>query len=233
MKVAIMQPYVFPYIGYFQMMKAVDAFVLYDDVNYIKQGWINRNRILVSGKEALFTIPLKGASSFRQINEIEINRTLKDYLKIVTTLQQNYKKAPFFDEIFPLLEKVFENENRTIADFAEDSIRSINRYLGIETELLRSSIEFADTKELERANRLVEICKRLKATDYINALGGKQLYEKSFFREHDINLHFIESRTVKYPQLQSEFVPWLSIIDVLMFNEKIKILDLLENYELV
>lgn len=233
MTIAIMQPYVFPYIGYFQMMKASDVFVLYDDVNYIKQGWVNRNRILVSGKDALMSIPLKGASSFKQINEIEVNYTLKDYRKILPTIDQNYKKAPYFNTVFPLIDDVFKSEKLTIADFAEQSIQSINNYLGIETEILRSSVSFSETKELDRADRLIEICKRLKATDYINALGGQELYTKPFFKSHNINLHFIKSLPVEYQQFQNEFVSWLSIIDVLMFNSVEETHTLLNKFELI
>ena len=233
MTAAVMQPYLFPYIGYFQMINAVDVFVFYDDVNFIKGGWINRNRMLINGSEKLFTVPLKDASSFKLIREIEVNTELPAYSKLLTTIGQSYKKAPFFPDVFPMIEKVFRSQNSTIADLAMLSIQAVNDYLGITTVLKRSSVDFAQTKDLQRAERLIAICKQAGAEKYINAVGGQELYAKEYFATKGIDLKFIKSEPIDYKQFDNDFVPWLSIIDVLMFNSVEEIHKLLNKFEIL
>lgn len=228
-----MQPYLFPYIGYFQMINAVDVFVFYDDVNFIKGGWINRNRMLISGSDKLFTVPLKDASSFKLIKDVEINNEVPAYSKILTTIAQSYKKAPFFSEVFPIIESVFRSPSSTIGDLAKLSIQAVNDYLGITTVLKRSSVDFADTKGMERAERLIAVCKQTGAEKYINAIGGQELYTKEYFASQGIDLKFIKSEPIAYKQFDNEFVPWLSIIDVLMFNSVEEIQVILNKYLLV
>jgi hypothetical protein len=235
MKIAIMQPYLFPYIGYFQLIKAVDIFVFYDDVNYIKQGWINRNKILTSSKEFVFTIPLKNSSSFNTIRETEVNTNLfiKWKSKFLQTVEQSYKKAPYFEKIYPLIIDVLNNNFTSIADFANDSIIKTSNYLGLKTKFICSSSDYPDTKSFDRENRLIEIIKRNNAVSYINPVGGKELYAKQSFALKGIELNFIKSRSVVYKQFENDFVPWLSIIDVLMFNNQTEINDMLEQYDLI
>lgn len=233
MTAAVMQPYLFPYIGYFQMINAVDVFVFYDDVNFIKGGWINRNRMLISGSDKLFTVPLKDASSFKLIKDVEINNEVPAYSKILTTIAQSYKKAPFFSEVFPIIESVFRSPSSTIGDLAKLSIQAVNDYLGITTVLKRSSVDFADTKGMERAERLIAVCKQTGAEKYINAVGGQELYTKEYFASQGIDLKFIKSEPIAYKQFDNEFVPWLSIIDVLMFNSVEEIQVILNKYLLV
>lgn len=233
MTAAVMQPYLFPYIGYFQMINAVDVFVFYDDVNFIKGGWINRNRMLISGSDKLFTVPLKDASSFKLIKDVEINNEVPAYSKILTTIAQSYKKAPFFSEVFPIIESVFRSPSSTIADLAILSIKAVNEYLGISTILKRSSVDFPDTKGLERAERLIAICKRTGAEKYINVIGGQELYTKEYFSSQGIDLKFIKSEPIAYKQFDNEFVPWLSIIDVLMFNSVEEVHHLLKKYQIL
>lgn len=233
MKVAVMQPYFFPYIGYFQLINAVDVFVFYDDVNYIKKGWINRNRILVNGKDKLFTIPLKDASQNKIINEGDILLESPEVGKILETVKQNYRKAAFFPEAFPIIEKVFRSEKSNIGDLAILSVQAVNEYLGITTILKRSSMDFAHTKGLERAERLIAICKQVRAEKYINAIGGQELYTKAYFASEGIDLKFIKSEPIHYKQFDNDFLPWLSIIDVLMFNSVDDSRKMLTNYTLL
>jgi len=234
MKIAVMQPYIFPYIGYFQMIHAVDKFVFYDDVNFIKQGWINRNRVLVSGKDYLFTIPIENASSFATINETHINLALYDRFKtkFLQTLGLNYKKAPYFPEVISLVEQILESPSVTIAQLAIKSIVATTDYLEMEKQFCISS-EVYQNKGLDRYERLIDICKREKATQYINAIGGQDLYRKEDFEREGIQLNFIKTLPIAYKQFKNEFVPWLSIIDVLMFNSKQEVKDFLNNYELI
>jgi len=167
MKIAIMQPYLFPYIGYFQLINAVDKFVFYDDVNFIKRGWINRNKILINGKAHLFSIPLKKASQNKSINEIELAVDQKWLSGFYATLKQNYKKAKYFDVIFSLIEIIFSSNHTIISDFTINSITTLCHYLGISTIFEKSSMKYAFTKELNKEDRLIEITKINNTTEYI------------------------------------------------------------------
>lgn len=232
--IAIMQPYIFPYIGYFQMIHAVDKFVFYDDVNFIKKGWINRNKILVNGKEFMFTVPLQKVSQNNLILESYIKK--ENYIewkdKFLSTLKLNYKKAPYFKDVFLLVETVLNSEAANISQLAIDSVVTVSNYLGLQTEFITAS-EAYQNKGLVRQERLISICKHENAKHYINALGGKELYDKQDFLKAGVQLNFIKSLPITYKQFNNEFVPWLSIIDVLMFNSKDKILKMFENYELI
>ncbi|WP_417857403.1 WbqC family protein [Xanthomarina gelatinilytica] len=232
MKIAIMQPYLFPYLGYFQLIHAVDTFVFYDDVNFIKRGWINRNQILIDNKAALFTVPLKKASQNKFINEIETSLDEKWLTQFFKTIEQNYKNAPFFHETFGILKKVFENEHTKIAKLAIESVLQISNYLQLETQFEISSIDYPTTIGLSKAERLIAICRENKSEHYVNPSGGKELYSKNTFNKECITLSFIENELLPYTQYENEFVKGLSIIDVLMFNSVEETKILLSNYKL-
>lgn len=232
MKLAIMQPYIFPYIGYFQLIKAVDKFVIYDDVNFINRGWINRNRILVNGKDSLFTIPLKEASQNKLINEIEVNWDDAWKSKWLKTLEQSYKKAPYFQQVRPIIEQTLGQEKIIFSEIIVENLKLINAYLGITTEIIPSSAIYQNI-ELKAQTRILDICLQEKANHYINPIGGIELYQKEVFEEKGMQLNFIKSKPVQYPQLKNDFVPWLSILDVLMFNSVEQIQTFLDSYELV
>ena len=227
-----MQPYIFPYIGYFQLINAVDKFVIYDDVNFINKGWINRNRILNNGKDSLFSIPLKEASQNKLINEIEVNWDSAWKSKFLKTLEQCYKKAPFYQETLLIIQETFSIDHEPISKVIEYNLRLICGYLDIKTEIISSSAIYENT-HLKAQERILAICLQEKATQYINPIGGLELYDKDFFEAKNINLNFIKSKSIEYPQFKNEFVPWLSIIDVLMFNSKEIVKDFLGNYELM
>ena len=232
MKIGIMQPYIFPYIGYFQLINAVDKFVIYDDVNFINKGWINRNRILNNGKDSLFTIPLKEASQNKLINEIDVNWDSSWKSKFVKTLEQCYKKTPFYLEILPIIEQTLSIDNEPVSKIIEHNLRLICNYLDIKTEIVSSSAIYQNT-HLKAQERILDICLQEKASQYINPIGGLELYDKDFFEAKNLQLNFIKSNSIEYPQFKNEFVPWLSMIDVLMFNSKEKIKEFLDNYELI
>ncbi|WP_417558553.1 WbqC family protein [Mesoflavibacter zeaxanthinifaciens] len=236
MKIAIMQPYFFPYLGYFQLINAVDIFISYDDVNYIKGGWINRNNLLIQGKPNLFTISLEDSSSFSLISQtkIDIKKFSVFKKKFLKTITQSYKRAPYYNDVFPLLENFFDSNNKTfISDIAYDSLILISNYLKLNTKFQKSSIQYADSKGLDRTERLITIIKKNKAQDYINPIGGQDIYDKDYFKLKGIKLHFLQSIKVNYIQLDNDFVPWLSIIDVIMFNSKEEVGHLLNKYTLV
>ena len=227
-----MQPYIFPYIGYFQLINAVDKFVIYDDVNFINKGWINRNRILNNGKDSLFTIPLKEASQNKLINEIDINWDIAWKSKFLKTLEQCYKKTPFYSEILPIIEQTLSIDNEPVSKVIEHNLRLICNYLDIKTEIISSSTIYKNT-HLKAQERILDVCLQEKASQYINPIGGLELYDKDFFEIKGIQLNFIKSNPIEYSQFKNEFVPWLSMIDVLMFNSKEKIKEFLDNYELI
>lgn len=229
MKLAIMQPYFLPYIGYWQLIKAVDKYVVYDDVTYIKGGWINRNNILISGQKKLFTITLNGAGSYKLINEIEIG---DDFSRFLKTIQANYAKAPFFREIMALVKTIVANDSRCLSKFITNSIQKVLDYLNIDTEILVSS-EISKDCTLKGKNKVIQICKNLGADSYYNAIGGQELYDKAEFASHRIELKFIKTNLNPYPQFKNEFVPGLSILDVLMFNSPEEVNRMLNNFELL
>lgn len=232
MRIAVMQPYLFPYIGYFQLIAAVDKFVLFDDVNYINKGWINRNRILVNGAAHLFTIPLIAASQNKLINDIEVDPADKWRSKLLRTIEMSYSRAPYFKDVFPLVQAIINNRAVNLSRYVYFSIENIARYLGVTTEVVASSRKYAN-QELKAQERIIDICLRENAEEYLNPIGGLELYSKEKFVEKGLKLFFIKTQEITYTQLGKDFVPWLSIIDVLMFCGVGQTADLLKRYELV
>lgn len=234
-KVAIMQPYLFPYLGYFQLIRSANHFVLYDDVNYIKQGWVNRNNILNAGKSSMFTVPLRKASSFQMINEVQIDRNLysKWLKKFNKSIEQSYSKAPYYFEVKSLIDEVFGVQTSSISELASTSIIKAIEYLGIEVELFESSKSFSETKGLNRELRIIEICKALNCNHYINAANGVELYDKEGFKKQGMKLSFIQNNIKPYQQFKGDFIPSLSIIDLMMFNSKRELNIMIDDFNLV
>ncbi|NCS65963.1 MAG: hypothetical protein COS39_03845 [Hydrogenophilales bacterium CG03_land_8_20_14_0_80_62_28] len=232
MRLAIMQPYFFPYIGYFQLIAAVDLFIVYDHIKYTKKGWINRNRLLQNGQDATFSLPLKSDSDSLDVCERELaagfNRD-----KLLNQFKGAYRRAPYFEQTFPLIERIVRYEDTNLFGFLHHSIVKTCEQLGITTEIKVSS-GLAIDHGLKNQDKVLALCEAVGATTYINAIGGMDLYARETFREKGIDLKFIRSRPFEYPQLGNEFVPWLSIIDVMMFNtlDAVKT-SISTNYELV
>lgn len=229
MKLGIMQPYFFPYIGYFQLIKLVDVYVIADDLNFIKNSYIKKNSILDNGAPALISLQLIGASQNKLINEIDVGN---DIDKLLTAIQRRYAKAPYFKDVFPLLQSILLSEEKNLARFLGDSLIKISDYLDMQTKFLYSS-EIEKNNDLKFDARIMDICKRVGSDHYINAIGGKELYDKQKFAEEGIKLDFIDTNDIEYEQFGKAFVPNLSIIDVLMFNSKDEIKILLDAYKLV
>lgn len=234
MKLAIMQPYFLPYIGYFQLMNSVDNFVVYDDIEFTKKGWINRNRILVNGKDQLFTLPIKKDSDYLGVCERRLSNNYKiEAKKILNKIEIYYKKAPHFKEVYPIITDCFLYKEENLFNFIYYSIEKIKTSLGIKTKLLISS-KIGLKERLKGEARVISICKHLGASHYINAIGGLELYDKEIFLKEDLKLNFIKSSDViRYKQFDNIFVPWLSIIDVMMFNTKEEISKMLDLYTLI
>jgi hypothetical protein len=231
--IAVMQPYFFPYIGYFQLINEVDKFVFYDDVDFIKNGWINRNRILINGEPKYLTIPCKNVSSNKLINTVEHALNERGKKKLLKKLRFTYSNAPYFEHVFPVIEEVFNIDTELISEFAIESIVKVTDYLELKCEFQKSSEKY-DNHEFDAANRLIDICKIENMNYYVNSIGGKELYDKQYFLENEMKLDFLEPSITEYEQFNNEFVPGLSIIDVLMFNSISSIKNkLLMNYKLV
>lgn len=230
MKLAIMQPYFFPYIGYFQLVNAVDKFVFYDDVNYIKNGWINRNRILLNGKPHYITVHQKDASPNKLIKDVEI---IDNRRKLKKTLLNAYIKAPYFNSAWPLVEKILEFKTDKISDLAAYSVMQTCHYLGVEVEFELSSEKYAQTSSLKSGERLIAICKITGASEYINPIGGVGLYDKRLFLNEGIELFFLKTDPINYRQFGNIFIQSLSIVDLIMFNSCDSIHELLGRFELI
>lgn len=228
-----MQPYFFPYIGYFQLINSVDEFIIYDNIQYTKKGWINRNRILVNGKDQLITLPIKKDSDYLNVIERELSESWdKDKNKILNTIKSSYSKAPYFKEIFELISQCLNISERNLFRFIYGNIILINNYLDIKTPIVISSTVNID-HDLKSQDKVLVLCKSRNATQYINSIGGVELYNKEIFSQQGIKLNFIKSNPIQYKQFHSIFIPWLSIIDVLMFNSKEKVKEYLNNYTLI
>jgi hypothetical protein len=234
LKLGIMQPYLFPYLGYYQLMHAVDRFVVADDVTFIKQGWINRNRLLVNGSAAYFTVPLKHHSSATLIKDVEIadGEGARSRRALLKTIENFYKRAPSFDRVYPLVERVIAGPFTKIADMARASLREVCDYLGIRVSIVESSAIYGNA-HLKGQDRVIDTCRAEQANDYINAIGGRALYSREAFLAHGVHLHFLQTAPSEYRQFSEPFVPSLSVIDLLMFNQIEDARGLVARYELI
>lgn len=223
-----MQPYLLPYIGYFQLMKSVDAFVIYDNIQYTKKGWINRNRFLRDGEDVLFSIPLCRDSDYLDVRQRTIASDF-DPRKLLNQFRAAYRRAPYFTAGIETLERVLENEQRNLFGFIFDSIRVVCDRLDIGTRIIVSSTLDVD-HSLRGKDKVQAICRAMAADTYINPIGGQELYDRTEFSDQGICLQFLRSGNVEYAQLGAPFVPSLSIIDILMFNPSEKIQQFLAEY---
>lgn len=231
-RLAIMQPYFLPYIGYFQLIQAVDQFIVYDNIKYTKKGWINRNRMLQQGKEAVFSLPLKSDSDFLDVVERELAPDF-DAPRFLNRLLESYRRAPHFREVAPVLEAVMGCEDRNLFRFVHHSIVQVCAYLGIDTEITVSSTLPID-HALKSQDKVLALCGQTGAGIYVNPIGGTELYSKQAFAARGVELQFLQALPFEYPQAGNAFVPWLSIVDVMMFNPVDEIRERLSSgYQLI
>lgn len=230
-KIGIMQPYFLPYMGYWQLLNYVDEFVLYDNIQYTKKGWINRNRFLQNGSDALFSLPLKADSDFLPVTERELSETF-DREKLIRQLREAYRKAPHFAENFPVIGEIINCPHNNLFDYIENSILKICDYLDITTPIVISSEIPIQHEALKAKDKVMALCHALGAPNYINPIGGLDLYDRASFQKDGINLSFMRSRVLNYKQFDHDFVPYLSIVDVLMFNSRDTTINFLKEYDL-
>jgi len=232
MRVAIMQPYFFPYIGYFQLVQAVDKFIVYDNIQYTKKGWINRNRFLQNGKDVLFSVPLKKDCDFLDVKDREVSSGFRKD-KLLNQIREAYRRSPYFEQVFSLIEKVVLEREANLFSYIHNSILETCEYLAIDTEIVVSSHLHIDHAR-QNKDKVIALCEHVGADVYINAIGGQDLYSKEDFSAHGIELKFLQTKPFEYKQFDNEFVPWLSIIDVMMFNSKETINGyIMDNYDLI
>ena len=227
-----MQPYFFPYIGYWQLINAVDRFVIYDDVNYIKSGWINRNRMLINGEARYFTAPLNRLSSNKSIKDTELQDSMIWRNKLIRMLEVAYGRAPYFEDVYPFLAELLKNKENNLALYLIEIIKKLVQRYKISTDLIVGSQAY-NNKNLSGQQRIIDICSQEGANVYINSQGGMDLYDINIFRDSSIELKFIRPKKNIYQQLGSTFVPNLSIIDIMMFNSPEEIRSMLCQFEYI
>lgn len=224
------QPYFLPYLGYFQLINLADLFLIGDDLQFIKGGWINRNRIINDGHSAYITLSLCHQTPNKLISDLFVNSNSDKLERVINT---NYHKAPFFDQVYPLVEAMLNYPDRRLNYFLLNSLQIVCDYLGISTPLILNS-ERKDETSLKGEERVIHLCKSMGADTYINAFGGQELYSKERFAQEGIELRFIKPQLTPYKQLRTqEFVPALSILDVMMNVPKDEIHDMLDCYTLI
>lgn len=230
-RVAIMQPYFLPYIGYWQLLAVVDKFILYDNIQFTKKGWINRNRFLRNGEAALFTVPVGRGSEKACI----VDRTIAESFerrKMLSQFRESYRRAPEFKNVFPLVEAVVMASQSNLFQFIQHSISEVASFLGITTPIAISSSIGID-HNLRAEAKVLALCGAVGASTYINPIGGLSLYSRGTFLEYGVMLQFLRTRELRYTQFGCSFVPNLSILDVMMFNSVPKVIDLLSGYDLL
>ena len=232
-RLAIMQPYIFPYIGYFQLIDAASLFIFYDDVQYItNKSWINRNRILINGHDFIFSVPVANASQTALINETALAIDDRWRNKFQRTIINAYKKAPYFGQIESIITSVLDEYHCNVSELAVSSVLAVLRYLQVPFKYKVSSECSPTSRNLGRTERLVDITKSEGYSCYVNAAGGEKLYSKEYFATRGIEMHFLQGASIHYQQFSNPFVPSLSIIDVLMFNEPSVVRGFMKQYTL-
>lgn len=219
-----MQPYFLPYIGYFQLIAAVDRFVIYDNIKYTKKGWINRNRMLLNGSDTMFSLPIRADSDALDVCQRKLSEQF-DPEKLLRQFDGAYRRAPHFAETFPLLQEIVRCPETNLFGYIHRSVGLLCRHLDIRTEIVVSStLKF--NHSLRAQDKVIAICKQLGATRYINSIGGTTLYAAEDFKAQGLSLAFLKPRLVEYRQSAEAFVPWLSIVDLLMFNPLDQVKDM-------
>ena len=233
-----MQPYFFPYIGYFQLMNAVDKWVIFDDVQYIRHGWVNRNRVLspnIDKEWQYITVPTVKHVKTELIKNIVINNSENWQSNIINKLSYYQKiRAPYFWEVIKVVENCLTYDTDFLNDLNIKSLKMITRYVGIKFDyIISSKKDFDFSKVKNSGDWAFEITKQMAATTYVNPVGGKEIFDNNKFINEGIDLKFLKSNDIKYKQSRRKYVPWLSIIDIMMFNSPDEIKSLLsENKKL-
>ncbi len=213
-KVVVLQPGYLPWLGFFEQMARCDVFVFYDDVQFDKHSWRNRNRIKsVKGPQWL-TVPVKHKGLDKPlIKEIRIDSRAAWARKHLQSVRTNYSKAGFFDRYFPGLEEVLNRPWKYLVDLDVALVEWICRELGLEREILFSSQLGVGGS---RSGRLLDICLHLKAATYLSGAAARDYLDTDLFARQGIGVVFQDYAHPVYPQLFGEFIPYLSVLDLLL-----------------
>lgn len=233
MTAAIMQPYFFPYLGYFSLIKESDLFILFDTPQYIRHGWINRNQILNNhGKPFYIMVPLMKMKRETPINQMIIRNNENWQQKLFEQLKVYKNKAPFYHQVTEMLQNVFGKTTDSIVTLNYNAIKEVCSYLDITTPIKIFSEMELDIQDVHAADEwALNICEAIGATNYINPIGGLDFFDQKKYSERGIDIKFLKHLPVEYSQFENEFIPHLSILDVLMFNDPNKIQDLLGDFK--
>lgn len=234
MKLAIMQPYFFPYIGYISLIKNTDYFVFFDTPQYIRKGWINRNRILGNNHtEVYITVPIAKQHRETPINQIKISNNTDWKEKILRQLMIYKKRAPFYNDVMDMIHIVFEKEYDTISELAIQSVICSCEYLGMEIKYdIYSQMDLPDFHVKEPDEWALNITKHIGYDTYVNPPGGKSFFSLQKYKEEGITLQFLEQELLPYNQRNGEFIAGLSILDVMMFCKPESIVDMMNYYKI-
>lgn len=235
MKLALHQPYFFPYIGYFTILKNVDVYVHSDTMQYMRHGWVNRNRILNNNGEWKYIIvPIKKQEYTAKINEVQIDYEQNWQKKILGQIASYKKTAPFYHQVREIVEGVIEKKYANIADLNVNSVQSVLNYLGIQQNMYRlSELEVNGEQVKEPDEWGIIVAKSFKNVDeYWNAPGGKTFYDVNKYHQNGLGISFINTKLQEYTQIEKKpFVPGLSIIDVMMYNSPEAIMKMLDYFD--
>ncbi len=237
MKLGIMQPYFFPYIGYFQLIRAVDLWIAFDDIQFIDKGWINRNRILhpETAKEWQFiTLPLAKRGQFDKISDIRIKSDVDWRSQILGKLTAYKKRAPYYKKTRDFVHRCFDTDENNLAKFVIKTLKMTSEYIGIQTPIeVQSEMELHLGKIEHPGQWALRISEAVGADEYINPIGGIDIFKQEEFESVGVKLSFLHPMPASYSQRRDGFVSGLSIIDVMMFNAPEAVRELLDGYRLV
>ncbi|NNE80710.1 MAG: WbqC family protein [Silicimonas sp.] len=235
MRIAVMQPYIFPYLPYFQLVHAVDCFVFLDTVQFLKRGWMHRNRIKLGDKDHLFTLPVRVESRNSPVTDVVFAENIKAECETLKRkLEHAYRKANSWSQletiIWPLMDDMEPGAN--FSDFAGKSVQAVSDAMGITTDF-RSASALGERTADHYQDYILDICQELGATTYVNPIGGMDIYSPKAFAERNVDLRFLSAQSFVYPQPGGAFVENLSIVDVLANVPLGELGQLLDDYELI
>lgn len=218
MKGTIMQPTYLPWMGFFEMIDATDIYVVFDHVQFVKKYWDQRNRIKTANGVIWLTIPVHNAPQETRICDVKVSYDNGNPLeKHWKTIALSYKKAPYFNEYKSIFEKIYSKEYSLLRDLNIELIETVCAILGIKTKIMFSSKMDLGDKDMNRTERVVNLCKKTGITKLYDAKGAQDLLDTSLFKKEGIEIIFQDFQHPEYPQLWGEFIPYLSVID-LLFN---------------
>ncbi len=214
MRIAILQPGYLPWLGFFDQELSVDLFVLYDDVQYDRRGWRNRNRVKTPDGSVWLTVPVIQKGKYEQIiRDVKIDNERPWRKKHLGTVEGFYKQAPYFNTLFPGFSELIDSDWEYLWELDLALIKWINEKIGIETEIkLASELNITGQK----SERLLEICRKLGANEYYSGAAARHYLDLEIFRNAGIDVYFQEYVHPKYPQLHGDFLSHMSVLDLMM-----------------